>query len=1003
MNVIRIEKADQLRPLHVFMLALMVFAVAGGLLILSAGEPKTLPDGAIEWHQESLLRAVVTILCLNYKFPTLYAGDVKVYILSLACGLALIALSVTLIAQKQEPLGKASSISDDSSNYDGLRRKKLISPLATAQLLGAMYVLWSFCSSRWSAAPDWALGGSLLVAIPFFWSLVIGNSLNKYGGRIACGIIITLGAITAVIAIWYFYGRKPDARAEFPVGNPIFQAACLIPPIFLAFGWFASRVTQRHRRWVLNAVGSLLAIILCGTAFVLCDSRGPMIGLGAGVIAMVFFSLPNRKRWIPVVIACLMVAVMWVRVGQQLDAPVDSSRASTIRFRLYAWDYAWRMFKQKPLQGHGQGGYTLHGDSFASEDVLNDPSVLEFRIAHAHNEWLEILADLGMVGGALMAAFLLMTIRAGMITIFESQRTNERWLIISLLSAFVGMIVEESFSVGLRVSAVNTMFYSVIGLLWALSHRDRPPLFSYLSGPRWRQLVATGLAGTVGFLILILAQADFSGARSSRQIEEALAIGDYEKALRLTDMSNNRLNPQRALTDLMRVSRTHMLSTKFYQDRAFDRGNRANQNDLKNNALLNLANQDITQSEQHLLLSSRALKLLIERAPSYYNHGLIEYALNRIRANRAAAIGDRSAHDLAMTNAAASLLREIKRQPYNHEIILDYLLTVGSTISLQDAALTIAPLLRTRRVSPDYISVLRDRLNTTEGQREWADLQHRALASLSEPGTSTVDQRLSRWACEVLRIHAAVAFIRGDYAQAQELLERVTATYIERPNTLSYETATGFAELAHCQFLNLPNQPDDAIKSALKAMSAAEGANRAHELKQSIHLQMIDYQLSNHNEEAPRTWLKSVSGDSLTDEQLDRQIGARYRRLCQMLLSRREPHVLRQSVNDIIPHMMQWSRRAIELNPEDAQAYMVAADLSFHAGTCERTASYIREALNRGIPPESALQFLTMAADTNPQCQFVTALRDEIIQALTQPQQEITTAPPPTDNHATTP
>jgi len=255
----------------------------------------------------------------------------------------------------------------------------------------------------------------------------------------------------------------------------------------------------------------------------------------------------------------------------------------------------------------------------------------------------------------------------------------------------------------------------------------------------------------------------------------------------------------------------------------------------------------------------------------------------------------------------------------------------------------------------------------------------------------------------VLRIHAAVAFIRGDYAQAQELLERVTATYIERPNTLSYETATGFAELAHCQFLNLPNQPDDAIKSALKAMSAAEGANRAHELKQSIHLQMIDYQLSNHNEEAPRTWLKSVSGDSLTDEQLDRQIGARYRRLCQMLLSRREPHVLRQSVNDIIPHMMQWSRRAIELNPEDAQAYMVAADLSFHAGTCERTASYIREALNRGIPPESALQFLTMAADTNPQCQFVTALRDEIIQALTQPQQEITTAPPPTDNHATTP
>lgn len=429
------------------------------------------------------------------------------------------------------------------------------------------------------------------------------------------------------------------------------------------------------------------------------------------------------------------------------------------------------------------------------------------------------------------------------------------------------------------------------------------------------------------------------------------------------------------------------------------------QDGTKNKAILSLADQDITLSEQHLVLSSRALKLLIERAPGYFNHGQIEYALNRIRADRAAAIGDRSAHDLAMTNAAASLQREIKRQPYNQDIVLDYLQIAGPTISLQDTALTIAPLLSTRRMSPDYLNALGRRLDTPEAQGEWLDLQHRALATLNEPETATSDQPISRWACEIVRMDAAISFVRGDYAKAQETLELVTATYTNHPHTSSYAKAIGYAELAHCQFLNHPSQPNYAIESAKLALQAAKAANQGHDLQQSIHMQMIDYQLAAGDEDAPRSWLQSIANDRVTNEQFDMQIGGRYRRLCQMLLSRREPHVLRQSVNDIIPHMMQWSRRAIELNPDDAQAYLVAADLSFHAGTCERTASYIRESLNKGIPPESALQFLTMAAEAKPQCKFVEALREEVIKALDDAQQAQTTVkpPPPIDTSPTAP
>ncbi len=999
MNVIRLPESNYLRPLHVFMLALLVVAVAGGLWLLSAAESTTLPDGAIEWHQESLLRAVVTILCLNYQFPTLYAGDVKVYILSLACGLSLLAMSVSLIAGKQDSPTTASSLENCQPDQSSQSPKKHISPLAAAQLLGAMFVLWSFCSSRWSAAPDWALGGSLLIAIPFFWSLVLGNALNKYAARIACGIVIILGAITACIAIWYYYGRKPDLRAEFTVGNPIFQATCLIAPILLAIGWFMAHWGQRKTisrgRWVAGIPGSLVALVLCGIAFVLCDSRGPMIGLGAGALAMIFFSLPKRKRWIPIVLACVLIVIVGLRVSQQLDMATGSSRAATVRFRLYAWDYAWRLFTQKPLQGHGQGGFTLQGDSFASEDVLSDPIAFDHRIAHAHNEWLEILSDLGIVGGLLMAAFIVMTIRAGMIAMRDSQRVEHRWLVAALLGVFVGMIVEETFGVGLRVSAVSTMFYSVVGLIWALSHGDKPPLITYLAAPRWRQLAATGFAGAIGLLVLILAQADFASARWAYKVEEALAQGDFDEAVRFTEFSNNRLNPQRALTNLLRVSRTHMLSANFYQNRAFDRGNRAIQDGVKNNALLTLADQDITLSEQHLVLSTQALKLLIERAPGYFNHGRIEYALYRIRADRAAALGDHSAHDLAMTNAAAALKREIKRQPYDHNLILDYLHIAWPSLSLHDMALTLAPSLHTNRISPDDIAVIEAKLNTPEGEAEWLDLQHQAQASLHQPDGITKDPKLARWAWEVLRIHAAVTFMRGDYAGAQRILEGVTTAYTKRSSTPSDAMAIGYAELAQCRFLNHPNKPEQALDSVQKALQILEGTHLFNDLRDSIRMQMIDYQLAAGNEAAPRAWLTNLAPNNVTNDQIDTLIGTRYRRLCQMLLNRRQPHVLRQSVNDIIPNMMVWSRRAIELDPNDAQAYPVAADLSFYAGTCEPTASYMREAIKYGISPESALQFLTMAAKAKPACKTVAALRDEINEAINHAQQSQQAIPQP--------
>ena len=87
------------------MTALVLAVVAGGSLLLSAPETTELMEGAIEWHEESILRAVVRLLCLNYEFPTHYPDTIKGYLLGLGAGLAALAYAIRVwTARPEEPL-----------------------------------------------------------------------------------------------------------------------------------------------------------------------------------------------------------------------------------------------------------------------------------------------------------------------------------------------------------------------------------------------------------------------------------------------------------------------------------------------------------------------------------------------------------------------------------------------------------------------------------------------------------------------------------------------------------------------------------------------------------------------------------------------------------------------------------------------------------------------------------------------------------------------------------
>ncbi len=962
------QEGEPIRPLPVVMICLVVATVAGGMLLLSAAQPVGRVDGAVEWHEGSLLHAVVELLCLNHQWPADYASAVKGFMLGMGTGLALLVLAVASVvrpragqeADSDEGLSSADSLDSNMSSPLG-QRKGHVAPLVAAQMLAVLYLLWSFASSRWSQASDLAIGGSILLLIQVVWALCIGRGLSALAARVTLRAIVVVMVAVSILAITYHYGRKPGMRADFPVGNPVFLAACLIPAILLSLALFIaslkSGLKQREAAVrVLSLITMALILVVELWAFYLTDSRGPMIGLLFGALSMWFFASRGRKRWGPIVCTLVVVAAGGIYVSRSAGAYSDTGRSASLRLRLYAWDYAWQMFKERPLQGHGQGGYVLAGDSHAVDDVLDDPQAFETRIAHAHNEWLEVMADLGSIGIVLVVGIILFTLHAGAGVLSARPPPEVRWILVGSMGALVGLVVEEAFGVGLRVPGVDIMFYTVIGLIWALVSPQRAIRVKSGAIHRVGRVAVFGTLGVAGLFVLGVSQEDFASARYVRKAVEAARKGDHEGSIAWAKraMGGSRLNPQRALTNYFRLSESHLLRADVLQARARDRGMRAGQTDPPDTRLLALSARDFEQSDKDCEDASAALKDLVVRSPGFIGQGRLGYWLNLIRAGNAEARGDLEQREALMKDAATSIRRELDRQPFDPGIASDALRVTLPHIDAAQAVDILARPLRHHRITPGYLDLFQhlanDRLFDAEMQRVVAGAM------------DTKDVDAEEWLPEKLRLAAMIDFMHGDHKRARDILIHAVELYKRSQNASSIGAASCHGELAICQFFVAPTNCQPPLTSAKSALALLPKSQLGREIRLSILQRMIEFNLACGQEDEAVRLLTQTAPADVSKADVMRELGTRYVRMCETLLGRRGGGgVLREPPAQLTLVMRGWITRSLKLNESDPSAHYLAADLALFSGAVEEAADHLKSAIRAGLPIEIARDFLRLA------------------------------------------
>ena len=128
--------------------------------------------------------------------------------------------------------------------------------------------------------------------------------------------------------------------------------------------------------WTARIV-SLAVLVPMMMAFLYTNSRGGVLGLAAA-LAIIGWRRYGKRVGPLVIVASLagVVAVGPSRMGE-MDAEEDSAQG-----RIQAWSEGLQMLKDRPLTGVGYGRFT------------------EYHALVAHNSFVQVLAELGLLGGA---------------------------------------------------------------------------------------------------------------------------------------------------------------------------------------------------------------------------------------------------------------------------------------------------------------------------------------------------------------------------------------------------------------------------------------------------------------------------------------------------------------------------------------------------------------------------------------------------------------------------
>ncbi len=310
---------------------------------------------------------------------------------------------------------------------------------------------WTFASALWATSPGTAISTAFRLAQGILLVFVVVSAVSRpqhlrwiVWGFIVGALLTALSGLTGATHAEQVSPLTDTTRLEGGIGDPNELAALLVPALVIA-GFLLVAIRGALRRWFVFGLVGVVAI-----ALFLTESRGGLVALGSTLVFVPLFAGPVRARALTLVLTVAGVGIVYYGLiaPPEALARITNFTAGGGTGRTDLWGIATNMIKDHPVLGVGAGNFQLVEPSYALGNInLGQVSLVVDTPKVAHNTYLNVIAELGIIGMIPFLAVLLGAVIAAVRSVRALARSGQRELetisrgiVIGALAMFVAFL-----------------------------------------------------------------------------------------------------------------------------------------------------------------------------------------------------------------------------------------------------------------------------------------------------------------------------------------------------------------------------------------------------------------------------------------------------------------------------------------------------------------------------------------------------------------------------------
>ena len=288
--------------------------------------------------------------------------------------------------------------------------------------------------------------------------------------------------LVSIYALIQYYGFDPYFADLKKITSTIGQKNCIsnylaiiLPVIFSYF------LLEKERR---NKLIYYLLLSVLYTTLMICQSRGIWISISLTLIFAIYIIIKfnflkifqENKKWLILIIVTFII----LTIIYSTDNPLNKSAITfpqralstfdeqdpSINTRLLIWKTTFNMIKDKPLLGSGIGTFKMNYLDYQAVFLQKYPDYIKYsgKAAEAHNEYLQILAELGIPGFAVFLSILFVFYSLALKYLKEKHNNKDKIIVFGLLMGITSFLIHSLLSFPYHVPILGSTFFIFLGL-----------------------------------------------------------------------------------------------------------------------------------------------------------------------------------------------------------------------------------------------------------------------------------------------------------------------------------------------------------------------------------------------------------------------------------------------------------------------------------------------------------------------------------------------------------